>query len=209
MSSEVVVDTRVEIQTKFGVAEAITFRNLSDAKEHILLGFGDWQNRTTTKVRIHSECLTGDVFGSERCDCGPQLQEAMQRFSKSGGVIIYLRQEGRGIGLLNKMKAYKLQDQGMDTYEANRQLGFAADLRDFTVAAEMLRALKINKVCLLSNNPLKAASLEKNGIQVIRRLFTSTHLKPGNHRYLRTKSEKGGHDGLDVATEEDNSTKSV
>ncbi|NJL23725.1 MAG: GTP cyclohydrolase II [Calothrix sp. SM1_5_4] len=192
------IDETVTIQTKFGPCEAITFTGLADKKEHIVFAFGDWRRLKIPNVRLHSECLTGDVFASERCDCGPQLQEAIARFSSSGGLIVYLRQEGRGIGLLNKIKAYRLQDQGYDTYEANRQLGFEADQRDFKIAGEMLTALGITAVNLLSNNPRKVEGLERNGIQVAERMKTRTHLSRGNYHYLLTKQDQGGHDSLDV-----------
>lgn len=190
------VDEIIPIQTRYGMAEAISFEGLTDLKEHVVFGFGDWRKAQVKRVRIHSECLTGDVFGSKRCDCGPQLNEAMQTFSKSGGLIIYLRQEGRGIGLMNKLKAYRLQDQGLNTYEANLELGFAEDLREFNVAAEMLKALNIDQVCLLSNNPRKARHLEEAGICVSHRAFTQTYLCEDNRRYLETKAAFGGHDGL-------------
>lgn len=191
------IDEVVSIHTKFGLAEIISFKNLSDNKEHIALAFGDWRNILIPKIRIHSECLTGDVFESERCDCGPQLQEAMQLFAKTSGIILYMRQEGRGIGLLNKLRAYRLQDQGYDTYEANRLLGFDNDERSFGPAVQMLNAMGIQKVRLLSNNPKKAKHLEDGGIAVVQRMFTKTHVCAHNEKYLKTKSEHGGHDGLE------------
>jgi GTP cyclohydrolase II len=193
---KVKVDEIVKIETAFGLAEVISFSGLEDGKEHVIFAFGDWRSAPVPKVRLHSECLTGDVFGSKRCDCGPQLKEAMQTFSASSGLIVYLRQEGRGIGLNNKLKAYRLQDAGHDTYEANRLLGFAEDLRDFHVAAEMLKALNIPRVCLLSNNPRKAEHLQKHGVMVTHRMFTRTHLCAHNRRYLTAKATYGGHDGL-------------
>jgi GTP cyclohydrolase II len=190
----VAVDEVIKIQTKHGPAEVISFTGL-DA-EHVIFTFGNWRQHRIPAVRIHSECLTGDVFGSERCDCGPQLNEAMRRFAQSGGILIYLRQEGRGIGLLNKLRAYRLQDEGLDTYEANRKLGFSDDQRDFKVAADMLKAMRIHQVQLLSNNPRKAKGLEDNGVRVSHRLFTETHVCEHNKKYLDTKSRLGGHDGL-------------
>ncbi len=192
------VDENIRIQTRHGLAEVISFRGLEDGKEHVVFAFGDWRLNRVPPVRIHSECLTGDVFGSQRCDCGPQLDEAMRRFSQASGLIIYLRQEGRGIGLMNKLKAYRLQDQGHDTYQANRLLGFADDLRDFKVAADMLKALSITQVRLLSNNPRKVKGLEKNGVAVHHRLFTQTYVCEHNRRYLDAKSQLGGHDGLQL-----------
>lgn len=190
------LDECVAIPTEYGPAEVLTFTNLDE--DHVIFAFGDWRKQAIPKVRIHSECLTGDVFGSKRCDCGPQLREAMKTFSSSNGLIVYLRQEGRGIGLLQKMKAYRLQDMGLDTYEANRQLGFADDLRDFRVAAEMLKALGIEQVQLLSNNPRKARHLEEHGIKIRHRHFTQTYLCSSNRRYLEAKATLGGHDGLQV-----------
>lgn len=192
------IDETISINTEYGPAEIISFTGLADRKEHIAFAFGNWRQTTTPKVRIHSECLTGDVFGSQRCDCGPQLHEAMRLFAKSSGIILYLRQEGRGIGLLNKLKAYRLQDQGFDTYEANRKLGFNADERSFEVAAEMLRALGIASVCLMSNNPKKANGLLQHGIRVSHRIFTETYICEHNKKYLMTKNEFGGHDGLNL-----------
>lgn len=193
------IDEKIKIQTDFGLAEMISFSNLSDGKEHIVLAFGDWQNSSAPNVRLHSECLTGDVFGSQRCDCGHQLHEAMKRFSKSSGLIVYLRQEGRGIGLKNKLRAYRLQDQGFDTYEANRQLGYGADERSFVVAAEMLKALGIHSIRLLSNNPKKERELEQNGLHVVHRIFTHTYVCEHNRKYLQAKKQHGGHDGLNVS----------
>lgn len=192
----------VPIETEFGRAEIISFLGIPDGKEHIAMAFGKWRAVGHLKVRIHSECLTGDVFGSRRCDCGPQLREAMRIFSKTSGVIVYLRQEGRGIGLINKLKAYRLQDSGLDTYEANRELGFGEDERSFDVAADMLRAMNITRVSLLSNNPRKSESLEENGIQVIQRVFTETYICEHNENYLRAKIEYGGHDGLKILKKE-------
>ena len=142
-------------------------------------------------VRVHSECLTGDVLGSQRCDCGPQLHEAVERISDEGGYLLYLRQEGRGIGLYNKLDAYALQDAGLDTYEANLALGFAKDERDYTVAAQMLLALGINHIDLLTNNPDKATQLQSAGIRVNSQVPTRLHLSSGNGRYLAAKTWRG------------------
>jgi GTP cyclohydrolase II len=144
-------------------------------------------------VRPHSECLTGDVFGSERCDCGPQLREAVERIAEVGGYLLYLRQEGRGIGLYAKLDAYALQDVGLDTYEANVALGFAEDARDYTVAAQMLGALGLSRVGLLTNNPRKAAQLVRLGVTVTERVPTEVHLSDANARYLATKARRGAH----------------
>jgi len=144
-------------------------------------------------VRLHSECLTGDVFGSQRCDCGPQLREAVERISEACGYLLYLRQEGRGIGLYNKLDAYALQDAGLDTYEANLALGFAKDERDYTVAAQMLLALGVDQLDLLTNNPDKATQLQAAGIRVNSRVPTGLHLSPVNGRYLAAKAWRGYH----------------
>jgi GTP cyclohydrolase II len=146
-------------------------------------------------VRLHSECLTGDVLGSLKCDCGPQLHSALHRIAgASWGVLLYLRQEGRGIGLVNKLRAYQLQDQGFDTVDANVRLGFAIDARDFGVAARMLDLLGIRAVRLLTNNPAKVAGLESEGIRVVERLPLALPANPHNERYLATKRDRTGHD---------------
>ena len=174
-------------------AEFITFHGLENDAEHIMVGLGDWENTETPLVRIHSECLTGDVFGSRLCDCGPQLHESAQRIKRHGGFIIYLRQEGRGIGLFNKLDAYSLQQQGLDTFEANQKLGFEDDLRDFTVAAEMLKDVNKTEINLFSNNESKKECLEDNGICVVDRLSTSVHHNEHNERYLLAKKVKHDH----------------
>ncbi len=175
------------------VAEIITFDALTDGKEHVALRFGPNTGSLPPLVRLHSECVTGDVFGSQRCDCGPQLDEAMETLEKEGGYLLYLRQEGRGIGLNAKMDAYVLQMAGMDTYQANLELGFEADLRDYSCAAQMLHALGHSSVRLLSNNPDKAMQLERYGIRVAERVATGIHLNTHNESYLRVKKEKTGH----------------
>ena len=191
-------------------AQVFTFDGLADGLEHLALGLGDRAAATDTAdqgprtdtpplTRLHSECLTGDVFGSQRCDCGPQLVEALRRLSEAGGFLLYLRQEGRGIGLYSKLDAYLLQDSGLDTYEANVALGYEADERDYTVAAQMLRALGVTEVALLSNNPDKVAQLRRLGIGVVRQVPTGVHLSPANAGYLTTKVERGAH-RLDLRT---------
>lgn len=174
-------------------ADFITFKGLVDGQEHIALGLGNWKYTDKPLVRIHSECLTGDVFGSGKCDCGEQLQESIQEINKKGGLVLYLRQEGRGIGLYNKLDAYALQAKGLDTYEANQQLGLEDDLRDYTVAAQMLKALNISKVKLLSNNPDKIAQLRKLGINVVEEVSTGVFVKPSNRKYLEAKVLKTHH----------------
>lgn len=182
-------------------ADVVTFDGLVDGREHLLLGLGDWQAALARSaeggdaplVRPHSECLTGDVFGSERCDCGPQLREAVERIAAEGGFLLYLRQEGRGIGLYAKLDAYALQDAGLDTYEANVALGRGEDERDYTVAAQMLRALGVDGIRLLSNNPDKAAQLDRLGIHVTERVRTEVHLSEANSRYLQAKRDHTAH----------------
>jgi GTP cyclohydrolase II len=167
-------------------ARVFTFHDLVDGREHLALGLGDRVRPVASRadepplVRLHSECLTGDVFGSQRCDCGPQLRESVERITDSGGYLLYLRQEGRGIGLYRKLDAYLLQDDGLDTYQANLALGCAADARDYTPAAQMLLALGEPHVELLSNNPDKAAQLEGLGITVTERVPTLVHLSPAS-----------------------------
>ncbi|MFJ1731594.1 GTP cyclohydrolase II [Streptomyces sp. NPDC088254] len=181
---------RVRVPLRFGDgysvdAELVTFHGLADGREHVAVVLGD--PGPVPLVRLHSECLTGDVFGSARCDCGPQLREAVERIADRGGVLLYLRQEGRGIGLYNKLDAYALQDQGLDTYEANAALGLPEDDRDYTAAAQMLRALGISGLDLLSNNPDKAGQLRALGIDVLDRVPTGVFTTEHNVRYLRAK----------------------
>ncbi|PKH03325.1 GTP cyclohydrolase II [Psychromonas sp. MB-3u-54] len=190
---------RTKISLKIGAnsripAQIASFNHLMSDKEHIAIIFGKADECSTSPlVRIHSECLTGDVFHSSRCDCGEQLNEAIELMEKEGGIIIYLRQEGRGIGLYNKIDAYKLQSEGMDTYQANNQLGFDNDLRDFTEAGQMLEALNIKKLQLLTNNPLKVKALRNYGMTVEQVISTSTFLKSDNESYLRAKAKNAGH----------------
>ncbi|MFF5144136.1 GTP cyclohydrolase II [Streptomyces sp. NPDC013157] len=168
-------------------AELVTFHGLTDGQEHVAVVLGEPAPGTLPLVRLHSECLTGDVFGSARCDCGPQLREAVERIAERGGVLLYLRQEGRGIGLYNKLDAYALQDQGLDTYEANAALGLPEDARDYTAAAQMLAALGITDLDLLSNNPDKAEQLRGLGVTVRDRVPTGVFSTAHNVRYLRAK----------------------
>jgi len=195
--------TRVRIPLRFAdgysvTAEAVTFHGLADGLEHVALVFGDPAEWDVPLVRMHSECLTGDVFGSTRCDCGPQLREAVARISARGGVLLYLRQEGRGIGLYNKLEAYALQDNGLDTYEANTALGFAEDARDYTAAAQMLTALGVDELDLLSNNPDKARQLHDLGVSVRRTATTGVFATDSNLRYLHAKVQHTHHD-IDLA----------
>lgn len=201
-----VVRTRVTVPLRFPdgyatTAEVLTFDGLADGREHLLLGLGDWRRALARSaaggeaplVRPHSECLTGDVFGSERCDCGPQLREAAERITAAGGFLLYLRQEGRGIGLYAKLDAYALQDAGLDTYEANLALGHGEDERDYTAAAQMLQAVGADRVRLLSNNPDKAAGLELFGVEVAEQVPTGVHLSAANARYLAVKRDHTAH----------------
>jgi len=175
-------------------AEIVAFRSPEDPREHIALILGE-RDGSPPVVRLHSECLTGDVLGSLKCDCGPQLHAAMHEIAEARwGVLLYLRQEGRGIGLINKLRAYQLQDQGFDTVDANTRLGFAIDARDFGVAARMLSLLGIGQVRLLTNNPAKVAGLEAEGITVAERLPLALPSNPFNERYLATKRDRTGHD---------------
>lgn len=170
------------------------FEDEQTGKEHIALVLGDVANGEPVDMRMHSECLTGDALFSMRCDCGPQLEAAIKHIADVGrGVLLYLRQEGRGIGLINKIKAYHLQDGGADTVEANEQLGFEADLREYDVARDMLNYLKINKLRIMTNNPRKVNALEEHGFEVVERLPWNHGQNPHNSHYLSTKAGKLGH----------------
>lgn len=170
------------------------FWDETNQKEHIALVLGDVTKQDNVLARLHSECLTGDALFSQRCDCGAQLDYAMQKIAEKGvGVVLYLRQEGRGIGLLNKVKAYALQDQGADTVEANENLGFAADQRDYSMCGPMLETLGVKSVNLMTNNPKKVAALESLGVKVSERLPIETGQTPHNSKYLATKAGKLGH----------------
>jgi GTP cyclohydrolase II len=192
------VRTRVRVPLDFADgfrtdSELVTFHGLVDGGEHLAVRLGPEESAATPLVRLHSECLTGDVLGSERCDCGPQLREAVQHISERGGWLLYLRQEGRGIGLYNKLDAYALQDQGLDTYEANAALGLPEDARDYTAAAQMLHALGATSIDLLSNNPDKAAQLTALGVDIRRRIRTGVHATARNLGYLKAKVERTHH----------------
>ncbi|WP_245582169.1 GTP cyclohydrolase II [Nocardioides halotolerans] len=197
--SHATVRTRVTLPIRLGevetVAEVVTFDGLADGLEHlaIVLGRPEEAPGGVPLVRLHSECLTGDVLGSRRCDCGPQLHEAVDRIEARGGYLLYLRQEGRGIGLYAKLDAYRLQEAGLDTYDANLALGYAADARDYTAAAQMLRALGVQRLALLTNNPDKAAQLAAHGLDVAERVPTAVHLTASNRRYLTAKADRGSH----------------
>ncbi|MAT52661.1 MAG: GTP cyclohydrolase II [Porticoccaceae bacterium] len=182
------------LPTHWGEFHIHGFEDPDTEKEHIALSMGDVSNGQPVLVRIHSECLTGDALFSMRCDCGPQLEAAMRRIAEEGrGVILYLRQEGRGIGLLNKIKAYHLQDNGADTVEANEQLGFGADMRDYSICKSMLKHLGVKRIRLMTNNPRKMRALEAMGFDVLERLPLQLGSNPHNARYLATKAGKLGH----------------
>ena len=187
-------EVEIELPTVFGSFRAVGYSNIIDQKEHVALIKGEIFSDQPTLVRVHSECLTGDVFGSFRCDCGPQLHAALAQIEEEGhGVLLYMRQEGRGIGLLNKMKAYKLQEEGYDTVEANEKLGFKPDLRDYGIGAQILRDLGVSKMNLLTNNPRKIAGLTGYGLEVASRVPLQMPSRKENERYLKTKHSKLGH----------------
>ena len=212
------IRTQVTVPLRFTdgyttTARVFSFHGLVDGREHLAFGLGDRAvsldqaappdraapldrapaGGSVPLVRPHSECLTGDVFGSQRCDCGPQLREAVERIAAAGGFLLYLRQEGRGVGLYAKLDAYALQDAGLDTYEANLALGHAEDERDYTVAAQMLRALGVERIALLSNNPDKADQLGRLGVTLTERVPTRVHLSPANAGYLAAKASRAAH----------------
>ena len=186
--------TEVKLPTEYGEFTLIPFIQKSNGLEHVALTKGNWNENDEVLVRVHSSCVTGDIFGSFRCDCGDQLHEAMRMVQDEGqGVIIYLNQEGRGIGLYNKMKAYKLQEQGLDTVEANVELGFKDDERDYGVGAGMLHSLGIRNIKLITNNPVKKAGLEGYGMQIVKIIQLEIGANKHNQFYLETKRDKMGH----------------
>ena len=192
--SLIVEQVQVEMPTAYGDFQLRAFKDQSNDQDHLVLTKGTWTEDEAVLVRVHSSCLTGDIFGSCRCDCGPQLHKAMELINKEGkGAIVYMNQEGRGIGLLNKLKAYKLQEEGLDTYEANEKLGFKPDERDYGIGAQMLRAIGIRKMKLMSNNPKKRTGLIGYGLEIIENIPLEIESNIHNERYLETKRDKGGH----------------
>ncbi len=188
------VFARAKLPTRFGDFSILVFKNSLDDKEHVAVVRGNVNGRSNVPIRVHSECLTGDVFGSLRCDCRDQLEFALKTLgNQDSGVLVYLRQEGRGIGLGNKIRAYSLQEQGYDTYEANQHLGFDDDLRDYRVAALIVKALHIHSVELVTNNPQKINGLQENGVTVAQRLPAVMEINPHNEEYLVAKAQKSGH----------------
>jgi 3,4-dihydroxy 2-butanone 4-phosphate synthase/GTP cyclohydrolase II len=184
----------VEMPTEYGDFQLIAYENTQDNETHLALVKGTWEPGEPVLTRVHSSCVTGDIFGSCRCDCGPQLHSAMQMVEREGkGVILYMHQEGRGIGLLNKLRAYKLQEQGMDTVEANEALGFKPDQRDYGVGAQILRDLGVRKLRLMTNNPKKRAGLIGYGLEIVENVPIEIEANDHNRRYLTTKREKMGH----------------
>ncbi|MGG3470681.1 bifunctional 3,4-dihydroxy-2-butanone-4-phosphate synthase/GTP cyclohydrolase II [Neobacillus pocheonensis] len=187
-------EVEISLPTEYGDFRAVGYTNVIDHREHIALVKGQIDPEKPVLVRVHSECLTGDVFGSYRCDCGPQLHAALSQIEQAGnGVLLYMRQEGRGIGLLNKLKAYKLQEEGYDTVEANEKLGFDADLREYGIGAQILRDLGIRKMKLLTNNPRKIKGLKGYDLEVVERVPLQMEMRKENAQYLKTKHDKLGH----------------
>jgi 3,4-dihydroxy 2-butanone 4-phosphate synthase/GTP cyclohydrolase II len=188
-------EVKIKLPTKIGNFDLYAYKQTTTGQEHLALVKGEWEKDEAVLVRVHSSCLTGDIFGSCRCDCGPQLEKAMEMVEKEGkGVIVYMNQEGRGIGLLNKLKAYKLQEEGRDTVEANLELGFKMDERDYGVGAQILRDLGVSKIKLLTNNPTKRAGLVGYGLEIVENIALEIESNEHNKLYLQTKKNKMGHD---------------
>jgi 3,4-dihydroxy 2-butanone 4-phosphate synthase / GTP cyclohydrolase II len=185
---------KVKMPTAYGDFKLIPFKQLSNGMEHVALIKGEWEEDESILVRVHSSCITGDIFGSQRCECGEQLHEAMKMIEKEGkGVVVYMNQEGRGIGLMNKIKAYKLQEEGLDTVDANLHLGFKADERDYGVGAQILRGLGVKKIRLMTNNPVKRIGLEAYGLTIVENIPLIIKPNPHNEFYMHTKKTRMGH----------------
>jgi 3,4-dihydroxy 2-butanone 4-phosphate synthase/GTP cyclohydrolase II len=196
VANESLVKEQVEVEmpTVYGDFKLRAFKDQSNDQDHLVLTKGTWTEDEAVLVRVHSSCLTGDIFGSCRCDCGPQLHKAMELINQEGkGAIVYMNQEGRGIGLLNKLKAYKLQEEGLDTYEANEKLGFKADERDYGIGAQILRSIGIGKMKLMSNNPKKRTGLIGYGLEIVENIGLEIESNAHNEHYLKTKRDKMGH----------------
>ena len=196
INKETLIERMVDVKmpTTYGDFKMVAYRHSESGQEHLALVKGEWEQGEPVLVRVHSSCITGDIFGSCRCDCGPQLHRAMEMIEAEGkGVILYMNQEGRGIGLLNKLKAYKLQEQGLDTVEANLELGFKMDERDYGVGAQILRDLGVCKMKLMTNNPTKRAGLIGYGLEIVDRISIEIAPNPHNQHYLETKRDKMGH----------------
>jgi 3,4-dihydroxy 2-butanone 4-phosphate synthase/GTP cyclohydrolase II len=197
MQHETLIEEVVEVDlpTKYGDFKLKAFKQTTTGEEHLALVKGQWEKDESVLVRVHSSCFTGDILGSLRCDCGDQLSSAMKMINKAGkGVVLYVNQEGRGIGLLNKLKAYKLQENGYDTLDANLKLGFKGDARDYGVGAQILRAVGIQKMKLLTNNPKKRTGLTGYGLEITETVDIEIECNIHNEKYLETKKEKMGHD---------------
>ena len=193
--SLVEIGEMVNMPTKHGIFKLIPFKQLSNGLEHVALIKGEWEKDEPVLVRVHSSCITGDIFGSMRCECGEQLHKAMEMIEKEGkGVVVYMNQEGRGIGLMNKMKAYKLQEEGLDTVDANLHLGFKADERDYGVGAQILRQVGVTKIKLMSNNPVKRIGLEAYGLSIVENVAIEVAPNKYNQFYMETKKTRMGHD---------------
>ena len=197
LQKESLIERQISVQlpTHVGDFDLVAFRQKSNGRDHLALVKGEWNEDEPVLVRVHSSCMTGDIFSSCRCDCGEQLQKAMEKIEEDGkGVIVYMNQEGRGIGLLNKLKAYKLQEEGLDTVEANIELGFKMDERDYGVGAQILRDLGVRKIRLMSNNPKKRKGLIGYGLEIVENVKLQVEPNPHNSAYLKTKREKMGHE---------------
>ena len=197
LKNETLVERQIEVQlpTQYGDFELFAFKEINTGALHLALVKGTWEIDEPILVRVHSSCVTGDIFGSCRCDCGAQLATAMQMVEKEGkGLVLYMNQEGRGIGLLNKLKAYKLQENGRDTVEANLELGFKMDARDYGIGAQILRDLGVHKMRLMTNNPKKRAGLIGYGLEIVENISIEIPSNPHNEGYLSTKKMKMGHD---------------